>query len=252
MLDHKTVTQVSATTDMSDYCNIEYQVLKWGTDKLCTGFRSAHKSLCRVFFSKDLIPMQVEHMCNDNTVDRDTFVQTMVTTLQDRVRNDPNAYYTIIDILKAEIGISYLGDILEDKMIAERKKMTERLEAEKTQRGIGIMEAEKKHTRKKLVEDEHVNTQLHYQDTTGQERYLSSHKPEDFFISETEVNEYLTHTKEERNAPGIEPAISSGGESAYMRPHLMAFGDQKQVSSTEGGDTLPLPASSHENMSRHR
>ena len=54
--------------------------------------------------------------------------------------------------------------------------MPERLEAEQMQREVGKMEAEKKY--QKLVEGEHVNTQLHYQDMTGLEGYLPSHRPE--------------------------------------------------------------------------
>ena len=185
--------------------------------------------------------MQVEHMCYSNTVDIDTFVQAMVTTLQDRVRNDPNAYYTIIDILKAEIGISYLGDILED----QRKKMTERLEAEKKQRELGIMEAEKKH--QKPEEEERVNKQLHYQDMTDQEGCLPGQRPEDQLTSLTEATKRPQQTS---NATAI--AQARGDELAYMRPHMLPFGGLKQVSCSEGRDILPLPASSQENMSEDR
>ena len=226
---------------MSEYISPEYGVLIWATDKLCRGLKPAHKTLCRKFLAKHLITMQVEHMCYSNTVDIDTFVQAMVTTLQDRVRNDPNAYYTIIDILKAEIGITYLGDILED----QRKKMTERLEAEKKQRELGIMEAEKKH--QKPEEDERVNKQLHYQDMTGQEGCLPGHRPEDQLTSLTEATKRAQQTS---NATAI--AQARGDELAYMRPHMLPFGGLKQVSCSEGGDTLPLPASSQENMSEDR
>ena len=151
---------------MSEYISPEYKVLIWATDRLCRGLKHAHKTLCRKFLAKHLITFQVVHMCNNNNVNRDIFVHAMMTTLQDRVRNETNTYYTIIDILKAEIGISYLGDILGD----QRKKMTERLETEKKQRELGIMEAEKKY--QKPEEDEQVDKQLHYQNMTGEEGCL--------------------------------------------------------------------------------
>ena len=226
---------------MSEYISPEYKVLIWATDKLCKGLKPADKTLCRKFLANDLITMQVERMCYSNTVDIDTFMQVMVTTLQDRVRNDPNAYYPIIDILKAEIGISYLGDILED----QRKKMTEKLEAEKKQREIGIMEAEKKH--QKPEEDERVNKQLHYQDMTGQEGCLPGHRPEDLLTSLTEATE---RPQQASDATAI--AQARGDELAFTRHHTIPFGGLKQVSSNEGGDTLPLPTSGQENMPEDR
>ena len=226
---------------MSENISPEYKVLIWATDKLCIGFRYANKALCRQFLANNLVTMQVEHMCNNNTVDLDTLVQAMVTTLQDRVRYEPNAYYTIIDILKAEIGISYLGDILED----QREKMTEKLEPEKKQRELGIMEAEKKH--QKPEEDERVNKQLHYQDMTGQEGCIPGHRPEDQLTSLTEATE---RPQQASNATAI--AQARGDELAYMRPPMLPFGGLKQVSCSEGGDTLPLPASGQENMPEDR
>ena len=226
---------------MSEYFSPDYKVLIWATERLCRGLRYANIALFRQFLVNNLVTMQVEHMCNNNNVNRDIFVQAMVTTLQDRVRNEPKAYYNINDILKAEIGISYLGDILED----QRKKMTERLETEKKQRELGIMEAEKKY--QKPEEDEQVDKQLHYQDMTGQEGCLPGHKPEDLLTSKTEAAE---RPQQASKATAI--AKARRDELAYMRPHNMPFVGLKQVNCVEGGDTLPLPAIGQENMPEDR
>ena len=75
----------------------------------------------------------------------------------------------------------------------------------------------------------------------------SSHRPEDLLTFLTEATE---RPHQVSNATAIAQAI--GDELAYMRPHILPFGGLKQVSCIEGGDTLPLPASSQENMPEDR
>ena len=105
---------------MSDQ-NIEANVLKANTDKLCTGLRQARRTLSDKLYAKGLL---AEEIYRDES---DTTMASTMHALQDRVQLDSDAYYTFKETLTETSGVEYLADILE----TDRKAMVEKCQEEK-------------------------------------------------------------------------------------------------------------------------
>ncbi len=215
---------------MSDFSarNVEREVLQSATDKLQKACRNSLKSLAGKFYADSLITTDVKRSCSDGSVDRDTCTESLVSTLQDRVSNEPSAYYKIVKILESETGVSYIVKSMEDKRMElkavedEKKAEFERIKASE-QREVELRN-------RNLQENSDPMEKLFF--LPGRPDTLPGTPMSSNAAPSRRVSNQLFH--------------SNTGPAMYSKSFTTAssFSKSQNSSSTQLGDTFPLPASS--------
>jgi len=86
-------------------------------DKLTCGLRQAKDSICRKLCSKSLLSYDVRQDC----IDGKSGIDSTISALQDRIKNDSKAYYEFLEVLSDDPALKYLVNILEE----DRKALEE-------------------------------------------------------------------------------------------------------------------------------
>lgn len=206
--------------------NVEYKVLQWGTHKLQTAFRNSLTTLAGKFYAQGLLTTEVKRACSDSTTSNDACVEAVVSSLQDRVYNDPQAYYDIVEIVRNESGVSYIVKTLEEK----REEI------------VIALEAEKEILKRKV--EEIIEAKLK---NGGPEGGLSfGPRPTQLSTNSTASLTIQSYTAPSRNIAAQSFQLNRSGPAEYSNtfPSAMPFNKTHNSSSPQSGDTFPLPASS--------
>ena len=111
--------------------NAEYRAIKKCHDQLRLGCLTGSSTLCQKLYDERLITEDLRQLCFKNLEERECFAKRATELLQDRVRNDSKAYYTIISIMEGTHGLSYIGKTM-DREIKTQNTAVQEPEPEKT------------------------------------------------------------------------------------------------------------------------
>ena len=130
--EHKVTTSVqqigNKVAGMSVSNLVEYLAIKCAYSKLlCMGFRSAGKSLFHGLYAEHLLSDDIHQSCGDTSVPDNKFAEIMVTVSHERVVNDSQAFYSIVEVLKQTVGTEYLANVLEN-LAFEKLSLPERVQ----------------------------------------------------------------------------------------------------------------------------
>lgn len=222
--------------------NVEHEVLLWATDKLQKAFRSSIKTLAGRFYGEGLLTTEVKRACSTG---QDSCVESVVSSLQDRVNNEPPAYYQILEIVKSETGVSYFADHLERR----KSEIEEEIRATEKRK-----ETEMRAAQKKIAQ--HINAEpgkgpIHLQETTmgqGIWPYVGQRPTQlpTFTTAAPTIQTIQSCTAPARNMIATSYHHHSTGPATYSKnfPPTMPFNKQHTSSSTQAGDAFPRPVGS--------
>lgn len=94
--------------------NLKYRALIQESDALTNGFRAGIRSLCKSFFSKELLAIDLYHLSNSDSATEE-LVERVLSALQDRVKLDSGAFDEIVAVLRTTTSMDYLAKRLEKR-----------------------------------------------------------------------------------------------------------------------------------------
>lgn len=112
----------------SDWINFEYQALIQENVAFTGGFRSGIRTLCAGFFAKELLVSEIHLLSTNETVNEDILVNRVLGALRVRVKLDPSALGSILDVLNTTTGMTYLATRLQERLEALRKEHARQVE----------------------------------------------------------------------------------------------------------------------------
>ncbi len=95
---------------------MEYRALVQETDTLSQGFRSGIRSLCKGFYSKELLATCLHNLSASDTTSDNMLVEKVLSALQDRVKNDRSAFQKVLQVLHGTMSMGYMAERLEKKL----------------------------------------------------------------------------------------------------------------------------------------
>lgn len=101
--------------------NVEYGAFRQVYNKLSTGIRAALPSLAEVAFARGLIHDNTHNEAININVGLEVRTPSFLNALRDRIRTDPSAFHSFMDILNDENSMEYLATIMKETLQRERK-----------------------------------------------------------------------------------------------------------------------------------
>ena len=97
----------------------EYRAFTHIYDKLSIGIRTTLTSLAGVALAKELIHDSIHSTVTDSGLSEEIRTQKFMFALQDRVRTDPSAFHSFVELLKDEHGMNHLARIMTESLQTE-------------------------------------------------------------------------------------------------------------------------------------
>ena len=116
----------------SDWFNFEHQALIQESVSLTGGFRSGIRTLCNGFFAKELLVSEIHILSTKENVNEDNLVNRVLGALRDRVKLDPSALKSILDVLRTTTGMAHLATRLQGRLEALQKEHGRQVELQKS------------------------------------------------------------------------------------------------------------------------
>lgn len=123
--------------------NFEYRTLIQENEALINGFQAGISTLCQKFYAKEILEEDLYHLSTREGKE-DALVKKVVLSLQNRVKNDTQAFPKIVEVLYTTTSMGYLAKRLENRLAAlqeEHKKQTERVMRER-EKGVLVAQPE--------------------------------------------------------------------------------------------------------------